>query len=98
MSRKLKNGKAAGLDMLSTELLKNVDGKLLITFTTKVFNQLLESGKFPKEWSVGIIVLLFKGRGDKSDVNNYRGITLLSIFGKFCLGVVLGRLNIVIST
>ena len=63
---------------------------------TKLFNSLLNSGQFPEEWSVGIIVVLFKG-GDKSDLNNYRGITLLSIFGKFFLGVLLDRLNDVIS-
>ncbi len=96
MSRKLRYGKAAGLDVFSAELLKIVDDKFLITFT-KLFNRLLESGKYPKEWSVGIIVLFFKG-GDKSDLNNYRGITLLSIFGKCFLGVLLGRLDTVIST
>ena len=48
---------------------------------TKHFNKLLHSGKFPEEWSVGIIVILFKG-GDEADLNNYRCITLLSIFGK----------------
>ena len=51
----------------------------------------------PKEWSVGIIVVLFKG-GDEVDLKNYRGITLLSIFGKFFLGVLFERLNNVVST
>ena len=91
MSKKLKNGKAVGLDMLGAELLKNVNDRFLRVFT-KLFNKLLISGKFPEEWSVGIIVALFKG-GDKTDLNNYRGITLLSIFGKFFLGVLLERLN-----
>ena len=63
---------------------------------TKLFNNLLQSGKFPQEWSIGIIVVLCKG-GDKADLNNYRGISLLSIFGKFFLGVLLERLNNIIS-
>ena len=95
MAKKLKNGKCSGLDMLSGELLKHANDKFLHVFT-KLFNSLLNSGQFPEEWSVGIIVVLFKG-GDKSDLNNYRGITLLSIFGKFFLGVLLDRLNDVIS-
>ncbi len=45
---------------------------------------------------MGIIVVLFKG-GDKTDLNNYRGITLLSIFGKLFLGVLLQRLNNIIA-
>ena len=39
---------------------------------------------------------LYKG-GDEANLNNYRGITLLSIFGKFFLGVLLDRLTNVIS-
>ncbi len=91
MAKKLKNGKASGLDMLSAELLKNANDKFLHIFT-KLFNTLLQSGNFPEEWSVGIITVIFKG-GDKTDLNNYRGITLFSIFGKFFLGVLLDRLN-----
>ncbi len=95
MIKRLKNGKASGLDMLGAELLKHLNKKFLRVFT-KLFNKLMVSGKFPKEWSVGIIVVLFKG-GDKTDLNNYRGITLLSIFGKLFLGILLHRLNNVIS-
>ena len=69
--------------------------RLMLVFT-KHFNKLLQSGKFPDEWSIGILVVLFKG-GDEKDLNNYRGITLLSIFGKFFLGVLLERLNNIIS-
>ncbi len=36
-------------------------------------------------------------RGDKANLNNYRGITLLSIFGKLFLGGILQRLNNAIS-
>ena len=95
MAKKLKNGKASGLDMLSAELLKHANDNFMLVFT-KLFNKLLQSGKVPEEWSAGISVVLFKG-GDKANLNNYRGITLLNIFGKFFLGVLLERLNIVIS-
>ncbi len=94
--KKLKNRKTTGIDMLSAELLKNLNSRFLLVFT-KLFNNILHSGKFSEEWSVGIIVIIFKG-GDKSDLNNYKGIMLLSIFGKFFLGILLKRLNTVIST
>ena len=35
---------------------------------------------------------LIKG-GDEADLNNYRGITLLSIVGKFFFGILLKTLN-----
>ena len=42
----------------------------------------LESGIIPTDWSVGIIKVLYKNKGDIDDINNYRGITLLSCLGK----------------
>ena len=39
------------------------------------------------------IVTLYKNKGDKSDCNNYRGISLLSIVGKVFAKIVLNRLQ-----
>ena len=47
----------------------------MFTFT---FNKLLRAGYFPSSWAEGHVVPLHK----KGDVNNYRGITLLSVLGK----------------
>ena len=91
MAKNLKTGKASGLDMLSAELLKQANITFMLVFT-KHFNKLLQSGKFSEKWSIGILVVLFKG-GDEKNLNNYRDITLSSIFGKFFLGVWLERLN-----
>ena len=81
MANKLKNGRASGLDMLSAELLNLANDNFMLVFT-KLVNKLLQSGQSPEKWSVGIIVVLFKG-GDEANLNKYRGITLLSIFGVF---------------
>ena len=43
------------------------------------------------EWALGVIVILFKD-GIKSDLNNYRRITLLSMLGKILVGVLHNRL------
>ena len=40
------------------------------------------------------IVTLFKNKGDRSDCNNYRGISLLSVVDKVFTRVVLARLQI----
>ncbi len=53
---------------------------------------MLETGEFPEEWAIWIIVLIFKV-GDTIKLDNYRGITLLSIFSKLFIGVLLERLN-----
>ena len=49
------------------------------------------SSNFPEEWALGVTVILFKD-GDKSELINYRGITLLSMLGKLLVGVVNNRL------
>ena len=38
------------------------------------------SGHFPKSWTEGVIIPIHK-KGNKGAVDNYRGITLLSVFG-----------------
>ena len=57
-----------------------------------LFNAILNSGYFPSQWSEGIIVPLLK-RNDPNDVNNYRGITLVSCFSKIFTGVLNNRLT-----
>ena len=84
--RNMKNGKAAGLDKIIPELLKYVDDNF-IDLMTLIFNKIFDSGKFPEEWALGVIVILFK-EGTKSDLNNYRGITLLSMLGKILVGIL----------
>ena len=34
------------------------------------------------DWKKGLVVLIWKGKGDHQDCSNYRGITLLSVPGK----------------
>ena len=46
-----------------------------------LFNTIFNHGYFPKEWSLGEIIPLHK-KGNINNVENYRGITLLSTLGK----------------
>ena len=85
MINKLKSGKAAGIDKIIAELLKNLDDDIVIILVN-IFNKIFDSGEFPEEWALGIIVILFKG-SERDDLNNYRGITLLSVVGKLLVGI-----------
>ena len=73
------------MNFLSTNSLKNT--------IVKSFNIVLESGIVPTEWTVGLIRPLYKKKGNPTDPNNYRGITLLSCFGKLFTAVLNERLT-----
>ena len=57
-----------------------------------LFNKIFELGYFPKSWSDGFIVPIYK-KGDKNEPSNYRGITLLSTLGKLFTRILNNRLN-----
>ena len=53
----------------------------------------MKSGKVPEDWTIAIIKPLFKQKGSIDDPNNYRGISLLSCFGKLFTSLINLRLN-----
>ena len=59
----------------------------------ELFNRILNEGQIPESWTIGMIVPIYKNKGDKGDFNNYRGITLLSCLGKLFASVINNRLN-----
>ena len=62
-----------------------------ITFTTTLFNKLLEQESYPEIWSTGSIKPTLK-KGDKKCPSNYRGITLLPVMGKLFFTILRDRL------
>ena len=50
---------------------------ILSSHLCDLFNSILNSEYFPDQWPEGIIVTVHK-KGDVSNVENYRGITLVS--------------------
>ena len=50
-------------------------------------------GAVPQDMRDAKIVTLYKNKGERSDCNNYRGISLLSIVGKVFARVILVRLQ-----
>ena len=78
---KLKKGKSPGVDGITSEMLK-CGGECLLEWLRRVCNVCLLNGKVPNDWMRAIIVPIYKGKGDRSDCRNYRGISLLSIPGK----------------
>ena len=79
---RLNGGKTPGHDGVTKEHLINA-GNPLVLVLVKCFNMMLDVEYVPKNFRVGIQVPLYKGKNSCTlNVNNYRGITLLSTFSK----------------
>ena len=87
---KLKVGKASGSDGIGPDFYK-VNCVMLREFLSVLFNKVYESNIYPKEWSKSLIVPLHK-KGNSSNVQNYRGISLLNIISKIFSSILYGRL------
>ena len=90
--RKLKNGRAAGLDGISPELLKYAIDPISSGLHT-LFLKVWQTGKILADWRDNVIVALFKGKGSKTECGSYRPISLLSVPGKVLAHVLLNRFN-----
>jgi len=87
----LKRNKAYGGDNLLNEyFIETVD--ILAPHICNMFNTIIDSVFFPDIWSNGIIVPIHK-KGFVSDVNNYRGITLVSCLSKLFTSVLKKRIE-----
>ena len=78
--RRLKPGKAVGLDNIPARLL--IDAADIVAKTlTQIINLSLQSGTVPKDWKTARVVPLFK-KGKAEEMDNYRPIFILPTVSK----------------
>ena len=90
--RRMKCGKAPGIDDISADIIK-AGGRALSTRLHKLFIEIWEQEETIDDWSTAIIIRLFKNKGDKRDCGNYRGISLLPITSKIFSRLILNRVQ-----
>ena len=82
--------KAAGFDNVHNDIISSlIDANPEVIL--KLFNAILNSFEVITDWVIGFIVPIYK-KGLKSNPLNYRGITLISCFGKLFLSILNNRL------
>jgi hypothetical protein len=90
---KLKNSKAPSpVDNIINEYIKATKVMLLPIYC-KLFNCVFDTGFLPNSWLEGMILPIYKNKGDAKDPNNYRPITILSCLGKLFTAVLNQRLT-----
>ena len=64
----LKNGKACSIDMILNEFTKSTFDTMKQIYVD-LFNRILNEGQILESWTVGMIVPIYKNKGDKEDFN-----------------------------
>ena len=89
--KKTKNGKAPGADRVTVEMLK-ADINATVDRLTALFNKIWKEETTPNRWNSGLIIKVPK-KGDLTDCNNWRGITLLPVISKIFGRILINRLT-----
>ncbi|CAJ1389406.1 unnamed protein product [Effrenium voratum] len=98
----MKCGKAPGVDGVTVEALRWGPESLQSQLHLVVTHMWNEAGSclddqlgptWPTDWSTAIIIPLWKQKQPKTDKNNWRGITLLSVGAKIVARIVANRLQ-----
>ena len=80
LSKYQKNKLSSGYDELSTSLLKNIIN-VVVEPLVHIINNSLKFGIFPDQLKLAIVVPVYK-KGDNTNIENYRPISLLPSFSK----------------
>ena len=82
--------KATGLDKIPNRLLK-IAADVVAPSLTGIFNQSLVTGIFPSDWKMAKVSPIFKN-GSKSDLNNYRPISVIPTVAKIFEKIIYDQL------
>jgi hypothetical protein len=86
-----KSYKSPGTDQIPAELII-AGGETLCSEIHKLICSIWNKEGLPQQWKESIIISIHK-KGDKTDCNNYRGISLLSTAYRILSNILLPRLT-----
>ena len=88
--KKLKNGKVAGKDEVTKEMVKG-GGDGVVEWIWKLCNMAFQSDVVPEDMRFAVIVPLYKSKGEMIKCKNYRDISLLSVVGNIYADILVDR-------
>lgn len=90
--KKSKTGKSPGTDGFTYEFFKAFQN-VLIPILNRVFNDILETGLWPKTWGTTMISVIHKEGKDPANCSSYRPISLLNVDQKLFTTIMANRLT-----
>ena len=94
--RALKTGKAIGPDRVPAELFQNCSD-VLATKITSLIERIWNGDEIPKDLLITEIVALYKGKGERSSPDSYRGICIQNHITKLLSEIIRQRLNCLVD-
>ena len=88
--RNIDEQKATGLDMIPSRLLK-IAASIVAPSLTGIFTKSIITGIHPSEWKIARVTPVFK-KGVKSNLNNYRPISVIPVVSKVFEKIVYDQL------
>ncbi len=90
--QKLKSKSSSGYDGISNTLLKFIIKEISMPLNV-VFNKSLKEGIFPDKMKLAEVIPLYKSKGQKDMMNNYRPVSLLPVISKVLEKIVHKRIS-----
>lgn len=87
--------KGPGPDLIPPSFLHNCAQQLSVPLTL-IFNNSLSLGTFPSDWKSSFLTPIYKS-GDKCNIDNYRGIAILSAIPKLFEKLVYDKISSIIN-
>ena len=88
---KFKNGKAAVKDEITGEMIEG-GGDRMVDWIWRLY-MASEIGVVSEDWRSAVTVPLHKGKGERTECKNYRGISSLSVVRKIYTGILVNRVR-----
>ena len=92
--KELENGKSSDIPI---KLIKFAS-PIICPHLERIFNKCMREGVFPEELKIGRVGPVYKMKGDKELMENYRPVSILPIFGKLFEKIIYSRLYSFLSS
>ena len=96
VTKELKEGKCAGTDVIPPEFYKRMSTGMRL-YILDVMNEIKDQLVFPSQWQETLIAIIFKNKGSRKYLKNYRGIFLTQIISKLYEKIHMKRVESVLE-